>query len=49
MPLTETGKRVLADMRKRYGHKKGDQVFHAKMNKDHMEGDWEASRKKHPK
>jgi len=33
MPLTDTGKRVLARMRKTYGKKKGKSVFYASMNK----------------
>lgn len=33
MPLTETGKKVLASMRKKHGAKKGKQIFHASINK----------------
>lgn len=34
MPLTKTGKKVLAKMKSRYGGEKGKQVFYAKMNKE---------------
>ena len=33
MPLTETGKKVLASMVKKHGSKKGKRVFHASINK----------------
>ncbi len=33
MPLTKTGKEVLADMKKRYGSKKGEDVFYSSINK----------------
>jgi hypothetical protein len=32
MPLTSTGQRVLAEMEKNYGGKKGKRVFHATIN-----------------
>ncbi len=32
MPLTETGRKVLDDMIKRYGKKKGKSVFYASIN-----------------
>jgi hypothetical protein len=32
MPLTETGKKVLAEMKNRYGKKKGKEVFYASIN-----------------
>ena len=31
-PLTETGKKVLGNMRKEYGGKKGKEVFYASIN-----------------
>lgn len=33
MPLTEKGKKIKASMKKQYGAKKGEQVFHASKNK----------------
>ena len=33
MPLTDKGKKVLADMKKQYGSKKGKEVFYASINK----------------
>lgn len=33
MPLTESGKKVLASMKKEYGSAKGKQVFYASINK----------------
>ena len=33
MPLTKTGKKVKAKMKKSYGEKKGENVFYATMNK----------------
>ena len=38
MPLTKKGKKVLANMRKHYGTKKGTQVFHATANKGKVRG-----------
>ena len=32
MPLTDSGKRVLAEMRKKYGAKHGKEVFYASIN-----------------
>mgnify|MGYP001607010736 CR=1 FL=1 len=32
MPLTSSGEKVLSDMRKRYGGKKGKSVFYASIN-----------------
>lgn len=32
-PLTKTGKKVMASMRREYGKKKGKQVFFASINK----------------
>ena len=32
MPLTKSGKKVKRDMTKRYGKKKGEQVFYATIN-----------------
>ena len=34
MPLTDKGKKVLAEMIAEYGTKKGRDVFYASMNKD---------------
>jgi hypothetical protein len=42
MPLTESGKKVLANMKKRYGGKKGKSVFYASINKKKAGSDqWE--------
>jgi len=32
MPLTETGKKVLMEMKKKYGNKKGKEVFYASIS-----------------
>lgn len=40
MPLTEKGKKVLANMKKEYGAKKGKSVFYASINKGKGK-DWE--------
>jgi len=32
MPLTATGKRVLASMKKQYGAKRGKRIFYASIN-----------------
>ena len=34
MPLTSTGKKVIQNMKKEYGEKKGKSVFYASMNKN---------------
>jgi hypothetical protein len=33
MPLTKTGREVLASMKKQYGAKKGKEVFYSSINK----------------
>ena len=33
MPLTPSGKKTLAAMKKKYGEKKGESVFYASINK----------------
>jgi hypothetical protein len=33
MPLTTSGKKVKKSMQKRYGKEKGEEVFHASINK----------------
>jgi hypothetical protein len=33
MPLTKTGKEVMANMKKEYGAKKAEKVFYASINK----------------
>ena len=38
MPLTEKGKKILAQMKKKYGAKKGEQVFYASANKGTITG-----------
>jgi hypothetical protein len=38
MPLTKSGKKVLASMFKTYGKKKGESVFYASINKGKLKG-----------
>lgn len=38
MPLTAKGKKVLANMVRRYGAEKGKQVFYASINKGKLTG-----------
>ena len=38
MPLTKKGKKILVNMKKHYGAKKGKQVFHASQNKGTIKG-----------
>lgn len=38
MPLTKKGKTIKRSMRKTYGKDKGDQVFHASVNKGTITG-----------
>lgn len=38
MPLTEKGKKIKAAMLKKYGKKKGEQVFYASENKGAIKG-----------
>ena len=38
MPLTEKGKKILREMKKEYGDKKGKQVFYASINKGKLKG-----------
>ena len=33
MPVTKSGKKVIASMKKEYGEKKGEEVFYALINK----------------
>ena len=33
MPLTSSGQKVLSEMKKKYGSKKGTEVFYASINK----------------
>jgi len=33
MPLTKSGKEVMSSMKKKYGTKKGEEVFYASINK----------------
>ena len=37
-PLSEKGKKILKQMRKEYGAKKGKQVFYASINKGKITG-----------
>lgn len=36
MPLTEAGRKVLKNMRRQYGKKKGERVFYASINKGRL-------------
>jgi len=38
MPLTKKGKKVLAEMKKEYGEKKGERVFYASANAGKIKG-----------
>jgi hypothetical protein len=38
MPLTEKGKKIRRNMRKKYGKEKGDKVFYAFQNKGTIKG-----------
>ena len=38
MPLTEKGKKILAEMKKEYGEEKGKEVFYASINKGRITG-----------
>lgn len=48
MPLTATGKKVLAKMKEKYGDEKGEEVFYASINagKAGTEGWHESERRK---
>lgn len=37
--LTETGEKVLREMKRKYGKRRGEQVFYATMRKNGMEGE----------
>jgi hypothetical protein len=46
MPLTKTGQEVLGKMKKKYGDKKGEQVFYASINADKSGSeDWHREKK----
>ena len=50
MPLTKTGKKVLRNMEKEYGAKKGEEVFYASINKGKPGVDeWHKGKKHRPK
>jgi hypothetical protein len=38
MPKTKKGKKILASMKRQYGKKKGEKVFHASANKGTIRG-----------
>lgn len=38
MPKTKKGKKIIQQMKKTYGKKKGEQVFHASKNKGTIKG-----------
>jgi hypothetical protein len=45
MPLTRKGTKVLGEMRKRYGSKKGTTVFYKSINKGTIKGAEKAGKK----
>ncbi len=48
MPLTKTGRKVIRSMQKQYGKDKGEQVFHASINKENPGSEkWHGKRKKY--
>jgi len=49
MPLTGKGKKIMANMKKEYGSKKGEDVFYASRNKGTITGVDPESRKKRKK
>jgi len=50
MPLTEKGKKIKAAMKKQYGAKKGEQVFHASKQEGTITGvDIKSYTKRHGK
>ena len=46
MPLTKKGEKILANMKKEYGAKKGTSVFYASANKGTIKGVHPKKRKK---
>ena len=46
MPLTEVGKKTLANMKKQYGPKKGESVFYALVNSGKLKKAEEKRKKK---
>ncbi len=46
MPLTKKGNKILANMEKEYGAKKGKEVFYASANKGTIKGVHGKSKKK---
>ena len=38
MPLTKKGKKIMSNMKKEYGSKKGESVFYASTNKGTIKG-----------
>lgn len=48
MPLTSKGKKILSEMKKQYGEKKGKEVFYASQNKGKIKGTHKG-KKKHKK
>jgi len=49
MPLTKKGDKILRNMKKEYGEKKGESVFYASENKGTIKGVHPPSRKTRPK
>ena len=48
MPLTKSGKKVMRNMKKEYGDKKGESVFYASVNKGKKgSSKWEGHSKQH--
>lgn len=38
MPLNKKGKKIMSEMKKEYGKKKGESVFYATLNKGKIKG-----------
>lgn len=46
MPLTEKGKKILAEMIKKYGKERGTRIFYASQNKETIKGTHKKRKKK---
>ncbi len=47
MPLTAKGQKIMANMKRQYGDKKGEQVFYASVNSGKITGVHPGSKKKY--
>ena len=46
MPITKTGKKIMSNLKKEYGEKKGKQIFYAMENKGTIKGATRPSKRK---